>query len=342
VEFTEASAKDGRTIIGTRGLGCVNCHGVLGVKSLGMPAPDLTLEHERLRPTWFHTLLVNPPAENPGTRMPQFWPEGQVAFANLAGGTMDSQIDAIWDYLSLGKSMALPAGLLPSSDELVPIDQPIVVRAMMAGAGNRSILVGFPESVHVAFDGDLVRMAVAWRGRFFDMKGWWEGRGGQHLPPLGNDLLNLPPGPAIAVLASPNDLWPIGKATDRNIGGKFKGYELDKQERPTFHYIVKDSIDVREQPLPVLVAAGPHLVRAFHVTSNSAMNGAYFIAAQGSQIESKGPGQWVVDGKLLIGLKSQSGTGEPIVRQSNGTRQLLVPLTFGNGKASDFSVEMTW
>jgi len=312
------------------------------VKSLGMPAPELTLEHERLRPTWFHELLINPPAKNPATRMPQFWPEGQVAFANLAGGTMDSQIDAIWNYLSLGDSMTLPAGLQPSSDELIPIDQPIVVRNMMAGAGNRSILVGFPEGVHVAFDGDVVRMAVGWKGRFFDMKGWWEGRGGQHLSPLGHDLLKMPAGPAIAILNSPNDPWPVIHPGDRHVGGKFKGYVLDKQERPTFHYILKDDLDIREQPLPHLTANGPQLIRSFHVSAKEPVQNAYFLAAEGSKIESKGPNDWVVDGKLTITLKSQSGAGQPIVRQSNGSSELLVPLMFADNKPADFTVEMTW
>ena len=61
--------------------------------------------------------------------------------------------------------------------ELIPSDEPIVHRTFMAEVGSRSILVGFPEMVHVAFDANNVRMAKAWRGRFFDAKGQWEGRG---------------------------------------------------------------------------------------------------------------------------------------------------------------------
>ncbi len=34
--------------------------------------------------------------------------------------------------------------------------------------GSRSILVGFPERVHVAFDANDIRLAKAWHGRFFD------------------------------------------------------------------------------------------------------------------------------------------------------------------------------
>jgi hypothetical protein len=340
-KFSDVAAKDGRTLVGVRGLGCVNCHGMLGVKSLGMPAPELTLEHERLRPSWFHLLMVNPPAQNPATRMPAFWANGEVALKNLADGTMDGQIDALWQYLSLGDSMGLPAGLQPSQGiELVPTDTPIVHRTMMAGVGNRSILVGFPESVHVAFDADIVRLAKAWKGRFFDARGWWEQRGGQHLGPLGHDVLDLPPGPSIAVLADASDPWPIPKSKDdRNLGGKFKGYVLDKDERPTFHYILSSDIDIQEQPLPLLKASGPELIRSFHVTANAPANNLYFLAAQGEKIESKSPGEYLVDGKLTIKLKADSGVGQPIVRTSGDNKQLLVPI---NGKTSAFSVEMSW
>lgn len=340
-QLSDSAAKDGRTLVGTKGMGCVNCHGLLGVKSLGMPAPELTDEHERLRPSWFHTLLVNPPALNPATRMPAFWANGEVAFKNLADGTMDGQIDAIWQYLSLGDAMALPAGLQPSQGiELIPTDTPIVHRTMMAGAGNRSILVGFPESVHVAFDADVVRLAKAWKGRFFDARGFWEQRGGQHLSPLGHDILNLPPGPAIAILANAGDPWPVPRARDeRNLGGRFKGYELDKEDRPTFHYILNGDIDIHEQPLPLMKAAGPELVRRFTVAAPSPAKNLYFLAAQGEKIVMHSPGEYVIDGKLTVKLKGDGSTGTPVMRNANDTMQLLVPIT---GKTSTFSVEMSW
>ena len=274
--FDAIATKEGRTLFGTRGMGCVNCHGVNGVKLQGvMPAPDLTTVHDRLRYSWFRELLADPAHVNPGTRMPAFWANGDVAFKNLAGGTMDSQIAAIWSYLSLGPSMALPAGLNPSGGhELVPTDEPIVHRTFLSGAGNRSIAVGYPEMIHVAFDADVVRLAMAWKGRFFDAKGMWEGRGGQHLGPLGTDVIDLPPGPSFAVLGSANAEWPLPKPTyhaqvERNLGGHFKGYVLDKQERPTFEYILNE-VTIQEQPLPVLKAGGAELQRKFHAIQQTA------------------------------------------------------------------------
>lgn len=351
-KFDLVSAKDGRTLFGTKGMGCVNCHGVNGVKSLGMPAPDMGNAHERLRFAWYRELLLNPAHVNPNTRMPAFWGGGDVAFKTIAGGTVDGQIAAIWNYLSLGSSMPLPSGLQTvGGDELVPADGPIVHRTFFQGAGNRSIAVGFPEMVHVVFDADVVRLAMAWKGRFFDAKGMWEGRGGSHLGPLGTDVINLPPGPSFAVLGSADAAWPMPKEmtpkadyrsqVERNLGGHFKGYILDKDERPTFHYILND-IDILEQPMPLLKTGGANLLRKFQLSSKQPVKDLYFLAAQGAQIAVKSPGEWVVDGKMTIHLFDQAvGIGQPVIRDSGGIKQLLIPISFNNGAAS-FNVEMSW
>jgi len=346
--FSEQVANDGRQLVGTRGLGCVNCHGMSGMKSLGMPGPDLGFVHDRIKFGYFKVWLDNPVAWVPGTRMPQFWPGHESPYKDIAGGTEDNQIAAIFTYLSMGKNRPLPVGLAPSGGfELIPSDAPIVHRTFMAGVGPRAILVGFPEMVHVAFDANGVRMAKAWRGKFFDASGMWEGRGGNWLAPLGTDVIDMPVGPSFAFLESQNAAWPVIVEAERapasekyrNIGGKFKGYELDKQERPTFRYFLKD-VDIHEQPIPVLKATASELIRKFKVESKSQVKDLYFLAGAGKSIEQKSPGIWVVDGKLTLKLDLPSGT-TPTVRDSDGQKQLLVPVQVNNGSTS-FDVEMSW
>lgn len=347
-DFNARSAQDGRLLLGVKGLGCVNCHGVDAVKSLGMPAPDLTTTHDRLKFGWFKQWMDNPPAMKVGTRMPQFWlahePPSNVK--DVAGGTEDGQHAALWNYLSMGQSMMLPVGLLPGGFELVPSDGPIVHRTFMADIGPRAILVGFPESVHIAFDANGVKLAEAWRGKFFDAGGMWNGRGGNWNGPLGTDVIKMPPGPAIAVLEHPDSPWPeleMGRRDEkyRNVGGHFKGYVLDKDERPTFHYVL-DDIDIHEQPMPVLRTARADLVRKFELESKQPVSGLYFLAAQGKSIEHKSPGVWLVDdGKLTVTLTSKDMKLEPAVRDSNGHKQLLLPIPFSNGVAA-FEEEMSW
>lgn len=348
-EFDAKTAQDGRTLLGVKGLGCVNCHGVLGVKSLGMPAPDLTLVHDRLKYGWYKQWMDNPPALKAATRMPQFWTghEPPVNVKDLGGGTEDGQQAALWDYLSMGQSMMLPVGLLPGGFELVPTDSPIVHRTFMAGVGPRAILVGFPEGVHVAFDANGVKLAEVWRGKFFDAGGMWEGRGGRWNPPLGHDILPMPEGPAFAVLEHADSPWPeleMGRKDEkfRNVGGHFKGYVLDKDERPTFHYVLNDTIDIHEQPVPVFKTAQANLDRKFEVTSKDRVKGLYFLASEGKKIEPKSPGVWAIDGgKVTVTLTAKDAKLDPVIRDSNGQKQLLVPIEFTNGAVS-FDEEIAW
>jgi cytochrome c553 len=345
--FSAASAADGRKLVGTKGLGCVNCHGVGGNKSLGIPSIDLSSVHDRLRPGWFHDYLVNPPAKNPGTRMPAFWLDGKVSLPTIAGGTMDGQIDAIWNYTSLGKSMPLPTGIQPLAGagmELTPTDEPIVHRTFMADVGSRSILVGFPERVHVAFDANNIRLAKAWHGRFFDASGQWEGRGGKLNPPLGTDVINMPPGASFAILASPDAPWPVLKVNDRNPAAHFKGYVLDDKDRPIFHYVLDilgGDIEVQEQEFPVLSPGKATLVRDFHLKSALSPKDLYFQAAWGKKIESASPGVWTIDDSLTLSLPPGATAGKPVIRDFQGGKQLLFPVEFAGGAAA-ISVQMSW
>lgn len=339
-----AASNDGRRLIGTKGLGCVNCHGVDEVKSLGMPAPNLSTEHLRLRYDWLSKLLANPAKVNPGTRMPAFWDQGDVVFKDIAGGTMNGQIAAIWAYLSLGESMPLPAGLQSSNQyELIPTDQPIVHRTYVAPGlfypgkiGTRAILVGFPAGIHCAFDAGTVRLAFAWRGRFFDAGGQWIGRGGRALGPLGTNILQMPAGPAFAVLADPNAHWPTIDADHREVGGQFKGYVLDKSESPAFHYIL-DNVLIEEQPLPDV--SGPAtLVRKFHLTAQQPVAGLYFLAGAGAKIEAISPNAWRVDEQYTVTLKADM---KPVIRTDGQIKQLVVPVSFQNN-AADLEARITW
>jgi len=96
----------GRDLLGVseKGLGCVNCHGVKGVKSLGVPVIDLTHSVERLRPEYFKELLLDPQATNPGTLMPPMFVGRKKA---------DQEIEQIWTYLKEVDQRRLLDGFTP-------------------------------------------------------------------------------------------------------------------------------------------------------------------------------------------------------------------------------------
>ncbi|MGA2604529.1 MAG: c-type cytochrome [Verrucomicrobiia bacterium] len=111
-------------------LKCALCH-IVGGKALGKPlaeipeedlprlAPNLSLAHARLQRDWLvNKWLVEPLAQMPGTRMPQF-EYGTAIAPNILGGDGHKQIEAMVDYvLTLGVNeqtvQATPAAVAPA------------------------------------------------------------------------------------------------------------------------------------------------------------------------------------------------------------------------------------
>ena len=91
---------------------------------------------------------------------------------------------------------------------LVPTDEAIIYRNFIQGAGNRAIAVGFPEKLNLAFDANELRLALIWKGGFIDAARHWTDRGAGAEGPLGDDILQLPPGPGFAVLPKTDAPWP--------------------------------------------------------------------------------------------------------------------------------------
>ena len=328
-EFSAAAAKIGRKLIGTTGLACITCHRIAGQNALAIQGIDLTSAFDRLNPSWFESFLLEPAKYNQDTRMPQFFPDGQSPFIDILEGNTKRQIEAMWSYLSLKNSLQLPEGIVPVGEvamELIPMNTPIVHRTFMDEVGPRSILTGFPEKLNTAFDANVVRLAKVWRGRFFDHSGVESGRTDRFLKPLGEDILDLPPGPAFALLASPLDPWPLVEKTSRNTGGSFQGYALDAQGCPTFRYQLSDAT-IREKSEPLLFPGGTILKRSFTIERNG-QSPLYFLAAQGQSITDEGDLTFGVDQSRI--KLSGSPTPRPIFRTVDSGRQLLVPITQAN------------
>ncbi|MEX2671431.1 MAG: c-type cytochrome [Phycisphaeraceae bacterium] len=334
----------GHRLAGITGLSCVTCHTSDGYASLGIPGVDLTKMYERLEIAWFRKFLSNPPALREDTRMPAFWEGGKVIHPDIADGTMEGQIDALWAYLSLGESMPLPKGVQADGDAyvLVPIDQPIVHRTFMQDVGPRAIAVGYPQRVHLAFDANQVRLAKLWRGEFYSARGMWAGRGGELLGPLGTDVINLPAGPAVARLEDVEQPWPRGEARGRDIGGKFTGYALDDEQRPTFYYELQ-GLTVAEKPIPVTRLGGSGMNRRFTLTAGDASESAYLLALRGDAIEELGDNAYRSDAGLTVRLISEDGSSVPtLVRAVDNQSELLVPVQLEAGQTLTIEMELSW
>jgi len=340
--FTAAAIEDGRALVGDQGLRCITCHDVGVHRAQGVSAINMSRFYDRVRPGWVRRWLSGPQEISPGTRMPDFWAGGSVIHPDIADGTMDGQIDAIYSYISLGSSMSAPEGMvIGNSLVLTPDDAPIIFRTFMTDASPRAIVVGYPESVHLAFDANVMRVVKAWRGGFYDAQGTWSGRAGRFLSPVGEDIITMPPGPALAFLENADTAWPAVTMTDRNVGGRFLGYRLDDQDRPIFMYRL-GGVAIEEHLVPVVRPGGAGLRRSFALEAGQIARGSlYLLLGEGATIESNGDASWTIDGDVRIALPAAVAQAA-IVRSSQGVQQLLLPIGITSGQSVSIDVGITW
>jgi len=267
----------GRQLTGTSGFGCIQCHRFAGFDSLGIPAVDLAEVRGRLRFPWFHTLLTDPERLDMNTRMPIFLVDGESPVRDVLEGDLERQIEALWSYLSLGSSAPLPPGLnLPDSTYEVEVDpegEPVAVGAFMAGISPRVVAVGTPEHLHYAFDVENSRLAMVWRGRFFNARGTWEGRAGELELPPSEDRHELPAGPAFARLADRDAPWP--EVVDRRPRLRALGRRWDAERYPVFRYAL-DGIEIEESLRPREEDGQLVLLRRFRLRAPEAASDLWF------------------------------------------------------------------
>jgi len=349
-EFSPRHVDDGRFLVGSKALSCINCHAWGEHRLPGAEGMDLLQTTRRLKPSWFHAWLKDPQTMRPGTRMPSAWPQGQTFFKDIQGGDVDAQIDAIWAYLSVGEKGGYPPGLSPDDDSLlVPADEPMVFRTFLNKISAHAILVGFRQRTHMAFDANRIRTAAVWTGSFITTKPVWDGRAGQYAKIPSNDIVYTPEGPAFATLESDTTPWPED-VPKKNIGSnrtpegwEFRGYRLDENRVPTFLYNI-NQVRVEETPGTRFLRELALLRREFQMSADDPPENLFFRAAVGEKIESKG-GTYVVDDKLQFTFDTPESV-QPFVREVDGRQELLFPvqLTKGSGgkHQMEFAVEMTW
>jgi mono/diheme cytochrome c family protein len=329
VKFEQSPANvkaTARFLVGGKAFGCIKCHTFNGVKAEGVQGIDMTLLPKRLKRDWFHAYIEDPQSIRPGTRMPASFDGGKSVLPEYFDGKPATQIEAIWLYLADGAKAQLPAGMGPNSIPLVPTTTAIMYRNFIQGTGTRAIAVGYPEKAHLTFDANELHLSMLWQGDFIDAGRHWTGRGEGYQPPLGDNILHLPAGASFAVLAKPDEAWPTG--SPKSHGYRFLGYRLSADDRPTFLYSTGD-IKIEDFPNPI---TGKELGmrRTLSLTAPKAVDNLQFRAAVGTKIEATGDGWYRIDGTWKM---RHEGGDKPVIRQSAGKAELLVPVKFKDGKA---------
>ena len=123
-------------------------------------------------------------------------------------------------------------------------------------------------------------------------------------PPLGTDVINLPPGAELCRAGFADAPWPVLKMNERNPAMHFKGYVLDDKDRPIFHYMLDvpgGDVDVQEQALPVLTPGQGYARAGVPLEVGHTAEGPVLPGGIGQEdrraIE---PGVWTIDDTLTV------------------------------------------
>jgi hypothetical protein len=189
--------------------------------------------------------LRNPAAFRPRTVMPTSWPDGVATHKTILDGDTDTQIEAIWYYLSLGTSAADPSGIRGVSTKLTVDDKARTYRGRSRVAGFRGIAVGLPEKLSYAFNAETGTLTAIWQGEFINVN--WSGQGSGDFNPA-SEAITLDQDVSFAQLDDEEAKWPLlpvmtkeartnpNPLYPKNVGYQFRGYYLDDAMVPTFMY----------------------------------------------------------------------------------------------------------
>ncbi|HEV3443216.1 MAG TPA: hypothetical protein VG099_01170, partial [Gemmataceae bacterium] len=343
----------GKQLVGKGGFGCISCHDIAGIPNTGTRGPDLASMYQRVRHDWYRSWLEQAQRMQPGTRMPTIFAEGKSLLPKILGGNADAQAEAIWAYLSLGKTLPLPEGLEPPPGLVLSVkNRPILLRTFMPDASPRALAVGFPGGISVAFDLTTCRLAYAWSGAFLDAAPVWDGRGGNPARLLGPRFWTSPAGCAWAMHTSHEPPDFAAQARDPGYGGalpegqvyngprhlQFDDYSLDELGRPTLHYHLEnggdDRLAIAEQVEPLRSPLATGLARRFVVT-RPAQTTAWFFAAQSRQnprILDRHNMPLAVDWK--VGQVEFETAGRLLLLPQDGDRLAILDLAAAPGDAS--------
>ncbi len=334
-DAAEVLREAGRQLVGTDGLSCVACHRFARQPAHMLHVLDLTTVTARLNEDWFRAFLRDPNRYHSATRMPSFWPGGHSVIPAVLGGDTERQHAALWAYLAEGDHAKFPEGLSRKNMELVVGGEPVVYRGKLWEAGFRAIAVGFPGQSNLAFDAEEMRLALLWHGRFLDASPHWSVQGMGSIHPLGKDPVIFPRGSTFAFLSNVSSPWPA--ASGKEVGMKFRGYQMDSLKRPTLLYSIRE-IAVEDSFTNMEVDGKPALHRALKF-SGPPMDELWFRAALG-MLAPNGPNSWRLLGNDGVTIHVTAG-GNAIARGEGARQEVIVPIRIANQK-TQLEIDYVW
>lgn len=254
---------------------------------------------------------------------------------NDAGITLMAEGPAMPVHVLNAPETVVPQPSIAGAIYVEPGAEPVLLRSMVPfGGGKRThaISVGDPTGVHYSLDLDKAALLYVWRGAFADATPMWHDRGtdqlalprGSMLPLSGNVPFIFSDDPPASPPPAPPDVH-------------LKGYTLNAQQRPTFHYQV-GAITVDDQLTPDASLPILHRSLTFQADTPSPL---WYRVAEGDRITLLPDGLFIIDDTTYyIAFDLPEGI-EPIIHTEDERQTLLVPIRFTDGQAA-LSYTLTW
>jgi hypothetical protein len=235
----------------------------------------------------------------------------------------------------------MPDGLVIAKSEYeVEVGrEPRMVGVFFAGASPRTMLVGFPERTHIAFDVEHSCLVAAWRGHFFSGEGTWLGRAGGLEKPQGEDAIEFARTAPFAVLERDADPWPT--AVGRDAGYRVLGWKRDAEGRPVFRYAL-GGVEIEELDHPLLSPGVARLRREFVLRAPRDVQGLRFMLVAGDEVSRTQDGAYSAGRHGVRVVDARAAVEEVSFPERVETR---LPIRFerdGGAWSARVAVEVTW
>jgi hypothetical protein len=217
----------------------------------------------------------------------------------------------------------LAAGGQGNADPIL-VDAPVntLLRSFMDLPGGPRVVhavnVGSPAQVHYTYDMDNGNIIQAWRGGFLDATPMWYSRGDGSSRPVGAVQRFGKPSLTLVRLAAADGQW----LTDTSGTGFFaKGYKVDKSNTPSFRYLIYNT---QVEDVIRVMDNGEGLRREISV--QTPVSGLYARLAEAENISEVSNGLYVIQNKSYYIRIDNAGNSKPVIRDSNGRKELIIPV----------------
>ncbi len=186
------------------------------------------------------------------------------------------------------------------------------------------ISIGNPEKVHYSINSYNGAIIKGWRGQFLNANLMWvhKARGIGVAQPVGEEIAF---GNEKAYATVNNGIWKDSIDADDNC--QFLGYDVDKQNRPTFRYKIKETT-IED----IIRPANNNINRVLHFPSGI-KGDLFFRLISGNRIKKIKATEYLVDDSIRIKIPKNN----KVIIQANNDRQMLLTKL-----STDFEYTISW